>query len=783
MAEDPKLSEEAKKEMLENQRLLEKELDLIKKVRDAKIDIRDAGRDLIKETADLNMLNDKSKSLQEELLKVSKENTYESLQREFAIKDQLKFLEKEIKYANQSKKIAEDRYQSDIKANKELGIAGSLMKNLSGKSEFASRIFEAMNEQAKGLANGTAKSKNSMSVLGAGLKAAGRGATEWWKSTSMGVKAISGIGVAMSVAQMAGDALGGAMKKTGGIVKGLSEDSSDFFSNLTGPVNEMLEKIPIVGGLLSGIVSFWTSILDLIVGVEDRIVKSGRQLGLTTSQAYKLNDSFAEMAKNSDKAYVNSKALMQSQLELTSATGLNNIASQQNLETNMELAKFAGLEAQSRANIYEASIATGVSMREITKNVAGQVGNLSEATGISFNYQKVLAEAASQSGRLGLMFVKYPQQLTKSLIAVKALGLELKQLESIGDSMLDFESSIAKEFEVQLLLGKEINLNKAREAFLNNDLVTAAMEITKHTGDANGFLKLNRIQQQSLAEAMGMSVEGMSEFLKKQEVMIKLGAKDNRDLMEKVKLSQQNNAEKRKMIDLIGEEQYKNLVNLSTQERLMESFDKIKQSIVDFLTKSNVLEKIQYYVEKLSNPENIRSIVNYVKSMLSDVIDFVASVTGGMIDVIESVGDFFIWNSDKQKKWTESFDEIREKGSSIYGRISENLGAGSSTSKIQNTKDGVIFPGSNLVVNKDPLDYTIFTKNPSALSAPMEKETVKQIVSEAVAAVVRDRPIVVHTHTNLNLDGQVAAKSSINSMKNNPLMGFDRTFGPMALNT
>jgi hypothetical protein len=38
----------------------------------------------------------------------------------------------------------------------------------------------------------------------------------------------------------------------------------------------------------------------------------------------------------------------------------------------------------------------------------------------------------------------------------------------LADSFLDFESSISKEFEAQVLLGREINLTKARQAFLDN---------------------------------------------------------------------------------------------------------------------------------------------------------------------------------------------------------------------------------------------------------------------------------------------------------------------------
>ncbi len=111
---------------------------------------------------------------------------------------------------------------------------------------------------------------------------------------------------------------------------------------------------------------------------------------------------------------------------------------------------------RTRKGIVEASTLTGQSSEGITKSVLSQVAGLKQATGISFNYQKILKEASNLGGYLGLSFSKYPSQLTKSLVAVKSMGIELKQLDSIADSFLDFESSISKEFEAQLLTGKDI---------------------------------------------------------------------------------------------------------------------------------------------------------------------------------------------------------------------------------------------------------------------------------------------------------------------------------------
>ena len=95
--------------------------------------------------------------------------------------------------------------------------------------------------------------------------------------------------------------------------------------------------------------------------------------------------------------------------------------------------------------------------------------------------------------------------------------MELGKVEDIAGSLLDFESSIKNELEAELLTGKNLNLEKARQAALNNDLATVATEIAKQAGDSAEFAKMNRIQQDALAKSVGMSRDELAETLYTQE--------------------------------------------------------------------------------------------------------------------------------------------------------------------------------------------------------------------------------------------------------------------------
>ena len=42
--------------------------------------------------------------------------------------------------------------------------------------------------------------------------------------------------------------------------------------------------------------------------------------------------------------------------------------------------------------------------------------------------------------------------------------MEMAKVESIADSLLNFEESISNELQAELLIGRDINLEKARQA-------------------------------------------------------------------------------------------------------------------------------------------------------------------------------------------------------------------------------------------------------------------------------------------------------------------------------
>jgi hypothetical protein len=405
-------------------------------------------------------------------------------------------------------------------------------------------------------------------------------------------------------------------------LKGLAPEGGGVISGLTGGISNMAKNIPFVGGLLSGLIDGFSALLDVVVGVDSAIVKAGRNLGMTSAEARQLNRHFQDISVSQGNVFVTSKKMLESYSELAGQLEVNNRLSDATLQTNIMLKDFAGLELETRAKLAEVSTITGKSTEGVTKNVLAQVKGLEKATGVQFNYQKILKEVSSLSGVLGLNFSKYPAQLTKSYLTIKAMGMDMKQLDTLADSFLDVESSIAKEMEAQVLTGRDINLNKARELFLNNDLAGAAAEINRQVGSSADFLNMNRIAAESFAQSMGMSRDQMADMLQKQELYSRLGAKGTENAREMYQLALKKYGTEKAMAEALGEQAYQSMVQASTQEKLMAFVEKIKQSVVDFIERSGIIEKVEAFVNKLTNPDTIKGIIGTIKNAIADFIAF-----------------------------------------------------------------------------------------------------------------------------------------------------------------
>ena len=401
-------------------------------------------------------------------------------------------------------------------------------------------------------------------------------------------------------------------------------------SKLVSPFTELISKIPIVGGLIGGVVDMLAGVADYATEAGSQVQLFARGLSISVADATKLNAQYSNIAHNSGDLLFNAKKFRETQLEIAEATGLNNLLSEKSLQTQIQLKELAGTDLETRKELTNVERISGVQQDKIVKASMGTSAYIKQTLGVSIKWQSILKEATSLSGVLGLSFAKYPEKLTRSLATVKSMGLELKQLDGIADSFLDFESSISKEFEAQLLTGKDINLTKAREAFLNNDLVTAGKELVNQLGTSGEFLNYNRIQQEALAASAGMTRDQVADMLKQQELFSKFQVSDLKGYQQKVALMSKTIEGQKELISLLGQEEYSKVMSQTATEKIANFIEKIKQSFADLLSSSSFKGFLDKVINFISDPKNIEALLSKITGFISVMIKAVASVLSGL---------------------------------------------------------------------------------------------------------------------------------------------------------
>lgn len=627
-------------------------------------------KDLQSEINQLKVLRDKidkntkdpfSKEKLENYRKLIREKTAESifLKRDIeSNKTQYALTVKEQELQDKIKSALEEQRSIEEGISKQIGISGGaaqlFAKKLGIGSTTADKMFEAMVEGSRN-ADGSLKKLSKFETLKLGLSAIKKDFKE--KLNDPIVKAglvAAGLSLAFKGIGKVGNLVGSTIGNAGKMMGGLSQNSTGVITNLTSGFSGMLKSLPLAGGLIGGIVDGLSGVADLLLGANDQIIKAGRNLGLSRGEAEKLAHHFQDVSFSNNDIFVTSQKLLETQGSIGSQLGINNQLSDEQLTTLTKLKDIAGIDEQTQASIAESSTITGKTVEETTQAVLAQVVGLQKATGISLNQKQILKEASTLGGYLGLSFAKYPGQLSKALVTAKSFGLELKQLDAIADSFLDFESSISNEFEAQLLTGKDINLTKAREAFLNNDLATAAGEISSQVGSAADFMKMNRIQAESLAKSMGMSRDQLGDMLKKQEMLAKIGAKETDSSAKQFELAKKKYATQKEFNAALGEEAFQNMQNASTQEKIAAYMDKLKNSIVDFVERSKLIDKIESFINYLAEPKNMQGVLNTIKGVIASAIEFFGGVAENVAKLISHMPF-----TDTQK-WQNIADKISE---------------------------------------------------------------------------------------------------------------------------
>lgn len=572
---------------------------------------------------------------------------------------------KALDISSKQVEIAEDYLQNENDIAKSVGNTGKILAFSSKYLGIGKNLYGKIVEEARDGETGTKKMVIATAALAAGITAAWKGFKTFANVAKDGLDSLTG---------------------TGGPV-------SKFIS----PFTNLVKQIPFIGGLLGGLVDAFANIVDFATDATSKVENFARNLGISYGQAKQINNEFARFSISSGQAFLNVEKLQNSQLELSKSLGINNTLSNEILADNIQLQEQAGLELETRKDLAQIALISDKRQTQIYKTIVGQVEAVRRSVGVNLRAQDVVANISKLSGVVGLTFAKYPEKLAKSLAITKALGLDFQKLDGIASGLLDFESSIAAEFEAQLITGKDINLGKARQLALDNDLTGLAVELNKQLGTSNEFLGMNRIAQESYAKALGMSRDEIADMLRQQEFFAAAGATDLKTFKEKVAAMEKAGTLQTEFINKLGEEQAQYFLSSTATEKIAAFVEKIRQGFAQLLGSDQFKSFLDTFLNKLADPNFLTGIINKITGFVSLMLKAVAAI----IDVADVVGKVFSFGAlDIDNAIPQSIRSYANSigGMSIGGQVAAStasagagsFGAPSSTAGAGNTSPQAI---------------------------------------------------------------------------------------------
>lgn len=324
---------------------------------------------------------------------------------------------------------------------------------------------------------------------------------------------VEGVGGIMQRLGMRSGIFSEAMSSAQAEMQKLSESgvrTRKVFNEITGEMEEVTEKVTKLDTMFAGLTEigkgFGKALKDpatLVAGiaqgffdVNKAAVEAARYTGEYNSG---LQGGFNRLASTKD--------ILETTVELTKELGMsaNAVFSPDMLANAAELKNTMGLAGKEMAGMILIAKTTGQSIDQVVDSTVEQVNAFNAANRSAVNHRMVLEDVGNASDSIRASVSMLPGGLAKAAASARRLGMSLSDVDSIASSLLDFESSIEAELEAQLLTGKSINMAKARELALNNDLAGLGKELFKNASDINEFGKMNRIQQEAQAKALGMT--------------------------------------------------------------------------------------------------------------------------------------------------------------------------------------------------------------------------------------------------------------------------------------
>jgi len=389
----------------------------------------------------------------------------------------------------------------------------------------------------------------------------------------------------------------GALNKADELTGGMGSKAKEFGKEM-GMSPKNLAKLG-VAGILVGL------LVKAATGFSKKIDEVGETFGFLANKSPEFRNDLIDSGNEAMMIGKNLSDVLAVTSQLSSEFGITLKESQNIAGSVLDTAVATGISNDEATKLFGTFMQIGGLTAKQSERLIENTAQLAAQKGVA--PVAVLRDMAASSEEIAGFTKDGGQNIAEAAVQARQMGLSLSTTAKVAEGLLDFESSIANEVEASVMIGKQLNFQKARELALSGDIAGATKNIVDQVGSEADFNKLNILQRKSLAKSIGVSVSEMSKLVKGSEKLTLSGALAGKSFD-----------------NLVGQDALSGLTSI------INSIKMIGASLMDEMGKP-IAAMLKSFQESVMTPEGMKSFKNDILGF----IDGLVSLFNGMLRIAD----------------------------------------------------------------------------------------------------------------------------------------------------
>jgi hypothetical protein len=296
----------------------------------------------------------------------------------------------------------------------------------------------------------------------------------------------------------------------------IKDSSHEHFLNI-------IKTIPMVDRLLSftsQLMTYWKShkglavlqvgliavlytvknILDKFLEMDKAATAFRKQMGITVDENKELEERAREIAFQYQAMGVSGENVYNSFKAVAETVGTTQAATNDLVKDMALMSAQLGISEKLSAEFLKSMGMVSRSTLDSQRYMLFFTQNMAQAGGVKLD--DVMNDIASASKSSYQFLSRDPLVLAKAAVEARRMGTSLESAATSSRSLVDFTSNVRAEMEASVLLGKALNVQKARELSYYRNIEGLNQEILRLAKDVN-FNQLDLFQQEAFAKVFG----------------------------------------------------------------------------------------------------------------------------------------------------------------------------------------------------------------------------------------------------------------------------------------